>query len=267
MFEILETQICCFSRNTHSKFFPKSSVSGDHLDGRSSRALFAMGMFSWYKILNFRKIYLSVLKIFRHKIFSKIICIRRTARQLVLSCHIFHERFLLIQLSTRQICCFSRYTHTIFLRKSSVPGEPLDRVSRRATFSMDMFFWYNVRNISQTDHLFLQINPLNVFSIIVSIRSSGRNVSSCPLYHGHVLLIQDFNIQEDKHICSQDIPNQIFFGKRLYQQNCSTSVLVVPPLPLTCSSDSLFELSARQICCFSRYTQSIFLRNWYQENR
>ena len=148
MFEILETQICCFSRNTHSKFFPKSSVSGDHLDGRSSRALFAMGMFSWYKILNFRKIYLSVLKIFRHKIFSKIICIRRTARQLVLSCHIFHERFLLIQLSTRQICCFSRYTHTIFLRKSSVPGEPLDRVSRRATASMDMFFWYNVPIVS-----------------------------------------------------------------------------------------------------------------------
>ena len=98
MIETSAGQICCLSRYTLSKFIRKSSVSGDQ-DGRSRRALSTVVMFPWYKILKFRKIILSVLKIFPLKIFSKIVCIRRTARRLVPSCHVFHGHDLLIHCS------------------------------------------------------------------------------------------------------------------------------------------------------------------------
>ena len=132
-----------------------------------------------------------------------------------LTLHVDHKD---MNLSLNNNISSSKNTHSKFFRESTVSGEPLDGGSRRATYSMDMFVWYNVRNISQTDLLFLQIHPLKIFSKIIWItRSSGRKLLSCTLYHGHVLLIQDFKVQEDKLICSQDIPTQSIFETRLYQ--------------------------------------------------
>ena len=68
----------------------------------SRRALSTMGMFSWYKILIFRKINISVLKIFPIKFFSENVCISRTARRVFSSCHLFHWHVLLIHCSNYQ---------------------------------------------------------------------------------------------------------------------------------------------------------------------
>ena len=69
-----------------------------------------------------------------------------------------------------------------------------------------------------------------------------------------------YNYQPDRSAVSPGIPTQFFFENRLYPENRSTGYPVVPPLPWICSSDTMFQLSARQICCFSRYTHRIFLR-------
>ena len=77
-----------------------------------------------------------------------------------------------------------------------------------------MFSWYKVWIFSQTDLLYLEIYPLKIFPKIICIkRTARRAVSSCHLFHGHVLLIQGLNFQLDKLTCSQDIPTQSFFWK------------------------------------------------------
>ena len=65
--------------------------------------------------------------------------------------------------SARQICCFSRYTHSMSFRISSVPGEPLDSGFRRATTYMVMFSWYQDWIDSETDLLFREIYRLKIY--------------------------------------------------------------------------------------------------------
>ena len=74
-----------------------------------------------------------------------------------------NDVFVEIELSAWQGCCFSRYTHSMSFRKTTVPGEPLDGGSGRATTSMVMFSWYQDRIVSETDLLFLEIYRLKIF--------------------------------------------------------------------------------------------------------
>ena len=158
--------------------------------------------------------------------------------------------FRKINLSVLTIFQLKFFSKNIYIRRSA---------RRIVPSCLDMFFWYNNQIISQTDLLFLQIYPLNFSSKIVCIRrTAGRVVPSCHLFHGHVLLIQCSDNQRDRSAVSLDIPTQFFFENRQYQEDHSTGVPVEPPLPLPCSPDKRYELSARQICCVSRYTDTKF---------
>ena len=59
-------------------------------------------MFSCYKVRIFSQTDLLFLEIYPLKVFSKIVCIRRTARRGVPSCHLFDSYALLIQGSNFQ---------------------------------------------------------------------------------------------------------------------------------------------------------------------
>ena len=83
-----------------------------------------------------------------------------------------------------------------------------------------------------------------------------RGFPSCHPFHGQVLLIQNSNCQRDSSAVSPDMHTQYFFENCLFQENRSTVVSVVPLHPWSCSPDTRFEMSARQICCFSRYIDS-----------
>ena len=220
MFQISARRICCFSWYTHLYFFRKSSVSGDHLDGGYRRALSNMGMFSWYKILMFRKINISVLQIFPLKFFSKIVCIKRTARPGIPSFHLLHGHVLLIQCSNNQ--------------------------PDRSAVSPD-------------------IPTQNFFENRLYQQNRSTVIPSCHLFHGHVLLIQCSNYQPDRSSVFPDITTQSFFENHLYQENRSTGCPGVPPFPWTCSSDTMFEISARSAISPDIPTQNFFEICLYQK--
>ena len=154
----------------------------------------------------------------QRKFFSKIVCIRRSHGRKVSSCSLYHGQVLLLQdLKVQE-----------------------DKLICSQDIPTQSFF---------ENRLYQEI-----------IWTEGLAVPSlpwaCPLCHWHALLILDFKVQEDKLICSEDIPTQNFFEIRLYQENRSTGCPVVPPFPWTCSSGTMFEISVSQICCLLRYTHN-----------
>ena len=123
------------------------------------------------------------------------------------------------------MCCFSRYTHPIFFRKSSVAREPLDGDSRRATTSVVMLPWYKFRIFSETDLLFPEIYRIKVFFENRKYQEhlSTRGLPVHPLPRS-CFLIQGLNFQEDKLTFYNDIPTQSFFESHQYQENRLTGL-------------------------------------------
>ena len=78
-FVLSARHICCFPRYNDSNFFSKIVCIKSTARRCVSQCTSSKVMFSWYKVWIFRKINLPVIKIFRIKIFSRIIIIRRTA--------------------------------------------------------------------------------------------------------------------------------------------------------------------------------------------
>ena len=223
--------------------FSSKLVSGEPLDGVSRRVASSMYTFFSYNVRLFSQTDSLFLQIYAHNFSSNLVCIWRTARQAVPSCHLLHGHVLFIQgfnVHEDKFIC-SQDSHSNFFWISSVSGHPLVGGFRRATFSMDMFIWYNVRNISQADLLFLQIYTLKVYSNIVCIRRTARpGIPSCHLLHGHVLLIQCSKYQPDGSAVFPDIPTYIFFENHLYQEIIWTVGTVVPSLTWACSPDTRF---------------------------
>ena len=194
-------------------------------------------VFSWCSIRNIGQLFLLVHEIYLLKYYSQNICIRSTTLRRAISCHLFECHVLLLRNTKFQSCDKISWT-------TSVSGARHIGGRFRATSWSVTFPWYRIRNMS---HLFLLVHEIYLskyYSRNICIRSSiHRRAISCHLFECHVPLLPNTKYRPAIPSRSRDIHVKELLEERLYQEHHPSDCDLVPPLRVSCSLDTKYEIS------------------------